>query len=364
MPYDNSNPVAQGLMQGVNLGQMILQAGIQRRQFEQQQEQTQRNRAIQDLEMRLRMMDVARPLEAGGTITDTINAKLAQPDPSRPGELQYVDTPTSLTRKADASRTVKLPDGTQYELLTPEQQQRRSLDRDVRRMQIESQAKAEAEIRFAKAIGPAKLEQLAAEAKVRGDAETAAHLAQMRDKISLGQDPATLQRNEEQFRAADGEKERKSREEISKWHERVADIRAGQENARAIAAENRMEARQTRMDDRAARREDERMRQATRGEALKVQAQIDKNEAEKAKLHQQRSALGQLATALGRDKPANWKKTLEGVQAKLTGATERIKEIEDSQRGLESRKRELYGRISGGGATGGSAGDPLGILGQ
>lgn len=125
------NPVLQGLLQGVSVGNMIRQSALQQEAAEREKMRFQHEQQVRDLQTRMTLGSATRPVVAGGMVREELDAALPEFDPANPGTPKMRRQRTAVMRPVDRARLVryKSPDGEtiEGELLSPEDQVQRKL---------------------------------------------------------------------------------------------------------------------------------------------------------------------------------------------------------------------------------------------
>lgn len=140
------NPLSgliEGLLQGHNLAQQIKRQAMEEEAFKTNQALHQRQMTIQDIMNQQALAGMGRPVDDMGTVEDFLPAA-----PKVPGQPQMEggNPRVPFRRVADRKRTVEY-NGRKTELFTPEEQQQRSIERQVNDETALATAKGEAQQR-------------------------------------------------------------------------------------------------------------------------------------------------------------------------------------------------------------------------
>lgn len=128
------NPVLQGLLQGVSVGNMIRQSALQQEAAEREKMRFQHERQVNDLQTRMMLAKSTRPVLAGGMVQENVTADLPELDPENPGTPRMRKQRTTVVRPVDKTRRVqwKSPisgDVIEGELLSQDDQVEQELQR-------------------------------------------------------------------------------------------------------------------------------------------------------------------------------------------------------------------------------------------
>lgn len=133
MVFEPLQGLIQGVVQGHQIHQMMMNAALQQEAEQRRAFQQDRDNKIEDIGIQQKLQSSAQPVDQAGMVTETgtfpavgdVIGKMSQ------------DTPYQLTRKADRSRTIKYGER-EYELKTPEQQQADQLRQLKKRKDVEN----------------------------------------------------------------------------------------------------------------------------------------------------------------------------------------------------------------------------------
>jgi len=135
------NPVLQGLMQGVSVGNMIRQSALQQEAAEREKLRFEHERQVNDLQTRMMLAKNTRPI-TGGMVQDELLADMPEFDPANPGNAKTAKKRTTLVRPADKSRIARYKglDGqtVEGEILLPEEQASREFANELDRLRAVS----------------------------------------------------------------------------------------------------------------------------------------------------------------------------------------------------------------------------------
>jgi hypothetical protein len=178
---DPLKTIVDGMVQAHGIRQQMLQARMEQarakmmeRDMARREEDSQRSRQMQDIQFQQQMGEAARPVN-GGTVEDPNPLPFAAPG---------MDAPASfpVLRKPDPSRLVKYKraDGQQmqYELLTPEEQQSKGLERLKAEQSAKMQAEEARQLRLRQILGPVELAQKRSELEMQAGFSSSARDAQ------------------------------------------------------------------------------------------------------------------------------------------------------------------------------------------
>lgn len=131
------NPVLQGLMQGISVGNMIRQSALQQEAADREKMRFEHERQVNDLQTRMTLAKATRPILAGGLVHENVTADLPEFDPDSPGAPRMRKQSTTVVRPVDKSRQVrwKSPvsgDVVEGELLSQDDQ----VEQEMRRLRL------------------------------------------------------------------------------------------------------------------------------------------------------------------------------------------------------------------------------------
>lgn len=348
------NPVLQGIMQGVSVGNMIRQSALQQEAAEREKLRFEHERQVRDLQTRMTLGSATRPVVAGGMVREELDASLPEFDPANPGTPKMRKQRTGVMRPVDRARLVryKTADGEtiEGELMSPEDQAQRQI----------AQAAALAEVRNTAALD-----------QIRGREEILAPIRKLERDQSHSQ-RKELATDAQRWREEEAERNRKyqtQRDEankkfqldLTKTREDAATLRNREDNAQA---DKRIQAAETRAENRAIAAENK----AKGGERLRLKAEHSSLDRQTAALW---GAYKHIADAWdqskavmtigegGRVVPVKAKnKDVVGDTPENASRVKALREeIKAKLEPLERRKQEIMGMLNPSGQK-----DPLGLL--
>jgi hypothetical protein len=132
------SPVVSGLLEAYSIANLVKRNALAEREIALREQNSRQDQIMRDIEMQVKLPQVSRPVSDAGTIDTQVGLPVAENAPAqlhRAQEIGLIPSETTLTRKADRSRTIKYGER-EYELMTPEEQEEREARRLLNREKL------------------------------------------------------------------------------------------------------------------------------------------------------------------------------------------------------------------------------------